>query len=107
MKVLYVNHTGMLGGAEHSLLTLLEGLPDDIVAVVLSLAGMVLLAGGGPATVPFGRTNVPYTSPRSSLRSSTPDRPPTWERKRRSKASLGLISRATGVVGLDHEMCEP
>ncbi|MDP1857957.1 MAG: hypothetical protein Q8K82_04770, partial [Gemmatimonadaceae bacterium] len=39
MKVLYVNHTGMLGGAEHSLLTLLEGLPDDIVAVVLSPAG--------------------------------------------------------------------
>ena len=29
------------------------------------------------------------------------------ERNSRSKASLGLISRATGVVGLDQEMCEP
>ena len=39
MKVLYVNHTGMLGGAEHSLLTLLEGLPDDIAPIVLSPVG--------------------------------------------------------------------
>lgn len=39
VRVLYVNHTGMLGGAEHSLLTLLEGLPDDFVPVVLSPAG--------------------------------------------------------------------
>jgi len=39
VKVLYVNHTGMLGGAEHSLLTLLEGLPDDVVAIVASPAG--------------------------------------------------------------------
>lgn len=39
MRVLYVNHTGMLGGAEHSLLTLLQGLPDDIVPIVLSPPG--------------------------------------------------------------------
>ena len=39
MKVLYVNHTGMLGGAEHSLLTLMEGLPDDLAPIVLSPAG--------------------------------------------------------------------
>jgi len=39
IKVLYVNHTGVLGGAEHSLLTLLERLPDDIVPIVLSPSG--------------------------------------------------------------------
>ncbi len=39
MRVLYVNHTGELGGAEHSLLTLLEGLPPDIVPIVASPAG--------------------------------------------------------------------
>lgn len=39
MKVLYVNHTGALGGAEHSLLTLLAGLPDDVEPIVASPAG--------------------------------------------------------------------
>ncbi|HYH87708.1 MAG TPA: glycosyltransferase family 4 protein [Solirubrobacteraceae bacterium] len=39
MKVLYVNHTGALGGAEHSLLTLIEGLPDDVRPIVASPAG--------------------------------------------------------------------
>ncbi len=39
MRILYVNHTGALGGAEHSLMTLLEGLPGDIVPVVASPAG--------------------------------------------------------------------
>lgn len=39
MKVLYVNHTAQVGGAEHSLLTLLEGLPGDIVPVLASPAG--------------------------------------------------------------------
>ena len=39
MRVLYVNHTGALGGAEHSLLTLLEGLPGDVVPILASPAG--------------------------------------------------------------------
>ncbi len=39
MKVLYVNHTATVGGAEHSLLTLLEGLPDDVVPIVASPPG--------------------------------------------------------------------
>ena len=30
VRILYVDHTGELGGAEHSLLTLLAGLPDDV-----------------------------------------------------------------------------
>jgi L-malate glycosyltransferase len=34
MRVLYLNHTGEMSGAEHSLLTLLEGLPDDVSPVV-------------------------------------------------------------------------
>lgn len=39
MRVLYVNHTGMVGGAEQSLLTLLEGLSDEVATVVASPAG--------------------------------------------------------------------
>jgi len=39
MRILYVNHTGELGGAEHSLLTLLAGLPDDVEPIVMSPAG--------------------------------------------------------------------
>ncbi len=39
MRVLYVNHTAKLGGAEHSLLTLLEGLPDEVVPIVACPAG--------------------------------------------------------------------
>jgi len=39
VKVLYVNHTGALGGAEHSLLTLLEGLPQAVVPIVASPEG--------------------------------------------------------------------
>jgi glycosyltransferase involved in cell wall biosynthesis len=39
VNVLYVNHTGVLGGAEHSLLTLLEALPADVTAIVASPAG--------------------------------------------------------------------
>lgn len=39
VKILYVNHTGTLGGAEHSLLTLIAGLPKDVVPVVASPAG--------------------------------------------------------------------
>jgi glycosyltransferase involved in cell wall biosynthesis len=32
MKVLFVNHTGIVSGAEHSLLTLIGGLPSEVVA---------------------------------------------------------------------------
>jgi len=39
VRVLYVNHTAQVSGAEHSLLTLLEGLPDDVVPIVASPAG--------------------------------------------------------------------
>jgi glycosyltransferase involved in cell wall biosynthesis len=32
MRVLFVNHTGIVSGAEHSLLTLIDGLPPEVVA---------------------------------------------------------------------------
>jgi hypothetical protein len=32
MRVLFVNHTGIVSGAEHSLLTLIGGLPPEIIA---------------------------------------------------------------------------
>jgi glycosyltransferase involved in cell wall biosynthesis len=32
MRVLFVNHTGVVSGAEHSLLTLIGGLPSEVVA---------------------------------------------------------------------------
>jgi L-malate glycosyltransferase len=39
MRVLYLNHTGEMSGAEHSLLTLLKGLPDDVSPVVACPGG--------------------------------------------------------------------
>ncbi|MDP2710963.1 MAG: glycosyltransferase family 4 protein [Solirubrobacteraceae bacterium] len=39
MRVLYVSHTGVVGGAEHSLLTLLEGLPPDVEPILASPPG--------------------------------------------------------------------
>lgn len=39
MRVLIVNHVGVVGGAEHSLLTLLRGLPSDVEPVLASPHG--------------------------------------------------------------------
>ncbi len=39
MRVLVVNHAGVVGGAEHSLLTLLGGLPTDVDAVLAAPPG--------------------------------------------------------------------
>jgi hypothetical protein len=39
MKVLFVNHTGIVSGAEHSLLTLIGGLPSEVVAGLACPAG--------------------------------------------------------------------
>ena len=39
MNVLYVNHTGVISGGEHSLLSLLAGLPPDVVPLVASPRG--------------------------------------------------------------------
>jgi L-malate glycosyltransferase len=39
MRVLYVNHTSEISGAEHALLSLLRGLPDDITPAVACSQG--------------------------------------------------------------------
>jgi glycosyltransferase involved in cell wall biosynthesis len=39
MRVLFVNHTGLVSGAEHSLLTLIDGLPSGMVAGLACPAG--------------------------------------------------------------------
>lgn len=39
MRVLYVNHTSQISGAERSLLTLLEGLPSEVSAMVAAPQG--------------------------------------------------------------------
>jgi glycosyltransferase involved in cell wall biosynthesis len=39
VRILFVDHTGQLGGAEHSMITLLEGLPADVRPVLASPAG--------------------------------------------------------------------
>lgn len=70
MKVLYVNHTGALGGAEHSLLTLIEGLPDGVVPIVASPAGPLHARLGAlgvrterlPGTTASFRLNARHTS---------------------------------------------
>jgi glycosyltransferase involved in cell wall biosynthesis len=63
MRVLYLNHTGEMSGAEHSLLTLLEGLPDDVSPVVA--------CPGGPlasATAAIGIPVEPIAGTQASLR---------------------------------------
>ena len=39
MRVLFVNHTGLVSGAEHSLLTLIDGMPSEMVAGLACPAG--------------------------------------------------------------------
>jgi L-malate glycosyltransferase len=63
MRVLYLNHTGEMSGAEHSLLTLLQGLPDDVSPVVA--------CPGGPlasATASIGIPVEPVAGTHASLR---------------------------------------
>jgi glycosyltransferase involved in cell wall biosynthesis len=63
MRVLYLNHTGEMSGAEHSLLTLLKGLPDDVSPVVA--------CPGGPlasATAAIGIPVEPVAGTQASLR---------------------------------------
>jgi L-malate glycosyltransferase len=63
MRVLYLNHTGEMSGAERSLLTLLQGLPDDVSPVVA--------CPGGPlasATAAIGIPVEPMAGTQASLR---------------------------------------
>jgi glycosyltransferase involved in cell wall biosynthesis len=39
MRILFVNHTGLISGGEHSLLTLIDGLPPEVVAGLACPAG--------------------------------------------------------------------
>jgi glycosyltransferase involved in cell wall biosynthesis len=63
MKVLYLNHTGEMSGAEHSLLTLLEGLPDDVSPVVACPEGPL-----ARATAAIGIPVEPVAGTQASLR---------------------------------------
>jgi glycosyltransferase involved in cell wall biosynthesis len=72
MKVLYLNHTGEMSGAEHSLLTLLEGLPDDVSPVVACPGGPLAsaIAAIGIPVEPMAATNAslrlhPLRTPRA------------------------------------------
>ncbi len=72
MKVLYLNHTGLMSGGERSLLELLAVLPDDISAVVGCpegpFAAAVREAGVRTATVPAAEASLrlaPLQTPRA------------------------------------------
>ncbi|HEV2980991.1 MAG TPA: glycosyltransferase family 4 protein [Solirubrobacteraceae bacterium] len=58
MNVLYVSHTGQLGGAERSLLELIEALPDEVRVTVATPPGSLerALAHAGVATTPITGT---------------------------------------------------
>lgn len=62
MRVLYVDHTGELGGAEHSLLTLLAGLPADVEPIVMSPPGPLRerVRALGIQTLPIAGTNASF-----------------------------------------------
>jgi glycosyltransferase involved in cell wall biosynthesis len=47
MKILYINHTSQVSGAERSLLTLLEGLPSRYSATLACPEGPLAMAGRG------------------------------------------------------------
>jgi glycosyltransferase involved in cell wall biosynthesis len=63
MRVLYLNHTGEMSGAEHSLLTLLEGLPDGVSPVVACPRGPLKRA-----TAAIGIPVEPVAGTHASLR---------------------------------------
>ncbi len=63
MRVLYVNHTGTMSGAEHSLMDLLRGLPDDVEAAVACPPGEL-----ATALAALGVTVVPIRGMDASLR---------------------------------------
>jgi hypothetical protein len=44
VRVLFVNHTGLVSGAEHSLLALIDGLPPEVVSALAGGCGR----GGEP-----------------------------------------------------------
>lgn len=44
MRILYLNHTGLMSGAERSLLTLVEGLPREVEPLVACPAGPLAVA---------------------------------------------------------------
>ncbi len=51
IRALYLNHTGQMGGGEHSLMLLLKGLPEDVLPVLACPEGPLADAGRG-ADVP-------------------------------------------------------
>jgi D-inositol-3-phosphate glycosyltransferase len=60
MRVLYVSHTSVISGAEHSLLVLLRGLPNGVEAVVACPDGELAVAvrAAGVAVDPIPGTNL-------------------------------------------------
>jgi hypothetical protein len=58
MRVLYVNHTAAVSGAEHSLLSLLSGLPGDVEPVLAAPRGRLTEEAAALGVPP-----VSYTSP--------------------------------------------
>lgn len=49
MRILYLNHTALISGAEHSLLTLLEGLPADVEPFLACPPGQLATAARAAA----------------------------------------------------------
>ena len=86
MRVLYVNHTAEVSGAEHSLLTLLEGLPNGVDARVASPRGRL-----SHAVEALGIPTVRIPGTAGSLRLHPAHTP-------RALGELGLAAAATRLA---------
>ena len=92
MRVLYVDHTGRISGAERSLLTLLEALPADLEAL--------LAAPHGPLTeraVGLGVRTFAIAGTEASLRVSSPATAGAVLDMARSAGQIARLARARGV----------
>jgi len=63
MRTLYLNHTSQMSGGEHSLMLLLEGLPDEVLPILGCPEGP-LESAGRAADIPW----VPITGTAGSLK---------------------------------------
>jgi L-malate glycosyltransferase len=92
VRVLYVNHTGRVSGGEHSLLTLLGGLPEEVEARVACPPGELAerLAALGVETLPIPGTD-------ASLRLHPTQTPRALLELGRTAARVRRLAAATGA----------
>jgi glycosyltransferase involved in cell wall biosynthesis len=100
VNVLYVSHTGQLGGAERSLLELIEALPDEVAVTVATPAGSLAraLAGDGVATTSItGTTTSLRIHPVHTARGAGQIAASAWQVQRAAAAHDAQVVHANSI----------